>query len=117
MYFSHTDGTLGLSDPVLKAYCVSTVMMAHCKCYGVILDVGHPSDPILPFLIWPQFSLYTLQHATSIELLTAVIETLRQHMEVWACLNAMKSVTAALFATHQYWKARGIQNRNLLNLP
>lgn len=37
-------------------------------------------------------------------------------MEVWACLNAMKSVTAALFSAHQYWKARGVQNRNLLNL-
>ena len=61
-------------------------------------------------------SLYTLEYVNGSPLLTAVIETLRQHMEVWACMNRMKDVTAALWTVHQTWRSRGSQNRVLLKL-
>ena len=61
-------------------------------------------------------SLYTLEQVNSSSLLTAVIETLRQHMEVWACMNRMQEVASALWAVHQTWRSRGSQNRVLLKL-
>ena len=61
-------------------------------------------------------SLCTLERATSGPTLSAVIETLRQHMEVWACMNRMKDIASALWAVHQAWRSRGLQNRVLLKL-
>ena len=61
-------------------------------------------------------SLCTLEYATTSPLLNAVIETLRQHMEVWACMNRMKAVAVALWTVHQTWRSRGSQNRVLLKL-
>ncbi|CCM03317.1 uncharacterized protein FIBRA_05445 [Fibroporia radiculosa] len=63
-----------------------------------------------------QLTLYTLEHASNHELLKAVIETLRQHMEVWACMNMLRTIAGALFAAHQFWRTRGIQTRALLSL-
>nr|VWP02310.1 Non-specific serine/threonine protein kinase (EC [Ganoderma boninense] len=37
-------------------------------------------------------------------------------MEVWACLNRMKTVAVALWTVHQTWRSRGSQNRVLLKL-
>ena len=44
------------------------------------------------------------------------MQTLRQHTEVWAALNAMKDIVSALFNAHCTWKNRGMQNRALLSL-
>ncbi len=63
-----------------------------------------------------QMCLYTLEHVINSSLLAAVIETLRQHMEVWACMNRMKDVTTKLWTVHQAWRSRGSQNRILLKL-
>lgn len=63
-----------------------------------------------------QLTLFTLEHASSSELLTAVIRTLRQHTEVWACMDRTQSISSALFAAHTVWKTRGVQSRPLLNL-
>ena len=49
------------------------------------------------------------------DLLTAVMQTLRQHTEVWAGLDVMKDIVTALFVTHCTWKNRGIQSRALLS--
>lgn len=54
-----------------------------------------------------------LQHANTIEQLSAVIRTLRQHMEVWACMNIMSKIATALYTAHQYWRGRGVQCRPL----
>ncbi len=63
-----------------------------------------------------QLTLFALEHASSHELLTAVIQTLQQHMEVWACLNMMANITSSLYTAHVTWKSRGVQSRPLLNL-
>ena len=44
------------------------------------------------------------------------MQTLRQHTEVWAGLDAMKDIAVALFAVHCSWKNRGMQSRALLML-
>ena len=41
---------------------------------------------------------------------------MRQHVEVWGCLNKMKSIAETLYSTHSFWKTKGIQSRDLLNL-
>lgn len=63
-----------------------------------------------------QLSLFMLDRALTNDLLTAVMQTLRQHTEVWAGLNAMKRIVTALFNVHCTWKNRGIQSRALLSL-
>lgn len=50
------------------------------------------------------------------EFLSAILRTLRQHVEVWGCLNMMKTIAEALYMTHNFWKTRGVQSRDLLNL-
>lgn len=50
------------------------------------------------------------------EFLSATLQTLRQHVEVWTCLNKMKDIAEALYATHNFWKTRGVQSRDLLTL-
>ncbi|OJT09261.1 Mediator of RNA polymerase II transcription subunit 12 [Trametes pubescens] len=85
---------------ILRVFTLSTVIMARVRSYGSILDM----------------SLYTLEYANNSALLTAVIETLRQHIEVWACMDRMKDVASALWTVHQTWRSRGLQNRVLLKL-
>ena len=50
------------------------------------------------------------------EALSAVLQTLRQHVEIWSCLNKMKTIAEALYVTHNFWKAQGVQSRDLLEL-
>ncbi|PCH43895.1 hypothetical protein WOLCODRAFT_138657 [Wolfiporia cocos MD-104 SS10] len=85
---------------ILKTYTLSIILMARTRCYGSILDL----------------TLYALERATTLQLLTVVIETLRQHMEVWACMDVMRTVAGALYSAHQFWRNRGIQTRALLCL-
>ena len=50
------------------------------------------------------------------EFLSAVLQTLRQHVEVWGCMNKMRDIAEALYTTHNFWKTRGVQSRDLLTL-
>ncbi|TFY51580.1 hypothetical protein EVJ58_g10491, partial [Rhodofomes roseus] len=88
------------SSDVLKTFTMSAILMARTKCYGSLLDL----------------TLFTLERATTHPLLVGVLETLCQHMEVWACMNVIKNVAAGLYAAHQYWRGRGIHSRQLLLL-
>lgn len=90
--------------------------MARCRCYSTILDVSQTNPLELQCTHFFQLTLFTLEHTASSELLTAVIRTLRQHAEVWACMNNMQTIVSALFAAHTVWKTRGAQSRPLLNL-
>lgn len=63
-----------------------------------------------------QASLDILVHASTHDLLVAIVETLRRHIDIWACMNAIPTITQALYASHQAWKSRGIQMRYLLSL-
>ncbi|PIL34102.1 hypothetical protein GSI_03813 [Ganoderma sinense ZZ0214-1] len=97
---SHKNLNIDSEVLVLRVYTLTVVIMARMRSYGSILDM----------------SLCTLEYATASPLLNAVIETLRQHMEVWACMNRMKTVAVALWTVHQTWRSRGSQNRVLLKL-
>ncbi|RDX50110.1 hypothetical protein OH76DRAFT_1402976 [Lentinus brumalis] len=97
---SDTDGSFERENVILRVFTLSVIIMARVRSYGSILDM----------------SLYTLEHVNGSPMLTAVFETLRQHMEVWACMNRMKDVASALWAVHQTWRSRGSQNRVLLKL-
>ncbi|KAI0769653.1 hypothetical protein BD413DRAFT_627402 [Trametes elegans] len=97
---SQGEPTFETDGVVLRIFTLSTVMMARIRSYGAILDM----------------SLCTLEYANSGPLLTAVIETIRQHIEVWACMNRMREVASALWTVHQTWRSRGSQNRVLLKL-
>ncbi|KAI0093156.1 hypothetical protein BDY19DRAFT_989824 [Irpex rosettiformis] len=88
------------SDPALQVYCIATTLLARCRSYGTMLEL----------------TLFTLEHASSNELLTAVLRTLRQHVEVWACMDRMQSITSALYASHTVWKTRGVRSRPLMKL-
>lgn len=44
------------------------------------------------------------------------MDTIRQHIEVWACLDAMKDLVKPLLIAHQYWKGQGVQIAELLRL-
>ncbi|OBZ68162.1 Mediator of RNA polymerase II transcription subunit 12 [Grifola frondosa] len=97
---SQAQDSFSADNVTLKVYTLTSILLARIKCYGSILELA----------------LCMLEHSYTNELLIAVIETLRQHMEVWACMNIMKTVAAALFAAHQFWRARGVQSRALLTL-
>ncbi|OCH91787.1 hypothetical protein OBBRIDRAFT_752537 [Obba rivulosa] len=87
-----------VNNRVLQTYTLSTVLFARTKSYGCMLDL----------------TLSTLEHTSSNELLVAIIQTLRQHVEVWASMDAMNTIATALFATHQAWRSRGLHNRALM---
>ncbi|KAH9945672.1 hypothetical protein B0H21DRAFT_744154 [Amylocystis lapponica] len=100
---SHMEDTLEPSETsagLLKTYTLATVLMARVRCYGSMLDL----------------TLFTLEHTYNHDLLTVVIETIRQHMEIWACMNVMKTLAGALYAAHQLFRTRGVQTRALLTL-
>ncbi|KAH9894990.1 hypothetical protein C8Q73DRAFT_745370 [Cubamyces lactineus] len=97
---SQGEPTFDTDNVILRIFTLSTIIMARVRSYGSILDM----------------SLYTLEYANSSPLLTAVIETIRQHIEVWACMNRMRDVASALWIVHQTWRSRGSQNRVLLKL-
>ncbi|KAI0344762.1 hypothetical protein BDW22DRAFT_1354912 [Trametopsis cervina] len=99
--FIATQGSsFDVDDPALKVYCIATTLLARCRCYGTMLEL----------------TLFTLEHATSNELLTAVLRTLRQHVEVWACFSRMQEITNTLYSVHTVCKSRGVQSRPLMNL-
>ena len=60
--------------------------------------------------------MFVLEQASDSQLLTSVIETLKQHIEVWACMDAVQRITVALHDKHCALKARGNQNPSILDL-
>ncbi|KAH8108105.1 hypothetical protein BXZ70DRAFT_1015382 [Cristinia sonorae] len=87
-------------ESIDKIYCVATALMAHCRAYVSMLD----------------WTLFILEHANSAKLFTAVIETIKQHTEVWACMDATKIITFSLHNKHMALKAQGNQNSSILDI-
>lgn len=48
------------------------------------------------------------------DLLVAVVETLRKHLDIWACMNQLDSIVQALCVLYRSWKLRGIHIRPLV---
>jgi mediator of RNA polymerase II transcription subunit 12 len=85
---------------VLRLFCTSVELMVHAQCFTSILELV----------------LAILEHVTTADLLIAVVETVHRYATIWTCMNAMGSIAAALYTTHQVWRTRGIQSRPLLAL-
>ncbi|KAG6829453.1 hypothetical protein H0H92_004513 [Tricholoma furcatifolium] len=91
----------GASDAVLlRTYSIAVELMSQTRCYQCLLDM----------------TLYLLEHSTTADLLVAVLNTLHRFSTIWACMNEICTIVAALDKTHQSWKARGISSRPLLSL-
>lgn len=63
-----------------------------------------------------QLTLCMLEHSTTVDLLTAVIDTLHRFATLWASMDLMGSIINGLYSAHHLWKIRGIQSRALLAL-
>ncbi|KAF7301177.1 Med12 domain-containing protein [Mycena indigotica] len=100
-YFSHPNQEQVESTPQLvNCFAVCTELMVHTKCFHSVLEL----------------SLCALQRSTTVELLTAVIDTLYRFGCIWNCMNVMGTIANALFAAHKRWKkTRGGEFRALLN--
>lgn len=57
-----------------------------------------------------------LHNSNTLELLTAVMDTLNRFATIWACMDVMGQIVDSLFSAHQVWKTRGIQSRQLFVL-
>ncbi|EPQ57624.1 hypothetical protein GLOTRDRAFT_137894 [Gloeophyllum trabeum ATCC 11539] len=99
-YIMRHSGDQTDSFAIASVYCTTITLLELVKCYESILEM----------------SLLALQHVTTSEMLTAVLETLRRHLKVWICMDATGSITSALYEAHQYWRHQGIQTRALLDL-
>ncbi|TDL22582.1 hypothetical protein BD410DRAFT_821184 [Rickenella mellea] len=88
------------SNGTAQIYCVAVEVLESIKFYRSILDI----------------SLGLLGHTSTNALLIPILETLRRHVDIWACMNVVSTITHALHSTHQSWKSRGVQSRALLSL-
>ncbi|KAJ7647576.1 hypothetical protein FB45DRAFT_893821 [Roridomyces roridus] len=91
-----------MSQPQLVTwYSVCIELMVHTKCFDSALEL----------------ILCALQHAITVDLLTAVIDTLHRFPCIWTCMNVTGTIVNALDSAHQRWKkSRGGEIRSLLNL-
>ncbi|KAJ7350313.1 hypothetical protein DFH08DRAFT_106631 [Mycena albidolilacea] len=86
---------------LLRWYSVCMELMVTTKCFSSALEL----------------IICALQHSTTEDLLTAVIDTLHRFTCIWNCMNATGTIVNALFSAHQRWKkTRGGEFRALLNL-
>ncbi|KAL1675939.1 hypothetical protein EV122DRAFT_280599 [Schizophyllum commune] len=92
-------GDASSSETMLRVFCTATELYRLAKCYQCILDI----------------TLCALEHAATFDTLMAVMNTLRRHGTIWACMNARGRIVEALYHAHQSWKARGIQVRKMLD--
>ncbi|KAJ7502832.1 hypothetical protein B0H11DRAFT_1986564 [Mycena galericulata] len=82
-------------------YSVCMELMVNTKCFHSVLEL----------------ILCVLQHSTTVDLLTAVIDALHRFTCIWTCMNVMGTIVHALYSAHQRWKkSRGGEFRALLNL-
>ena len=63
-----------------------------------------------------QLTVFVLERADTVDILSVVINALQRFATIWACMDVMGNITSALYNAHQVWKARGIQCRPLLAL-
>ncbi|KAJ7078858.1 hypothetical protein B0H15DRAFT_526897 [Mycena belliarum] len=91
-----------MSQPdLLIWYSVCVQLMISTKCFHSALEL----------------IFYALQHSATVDLLTAVVDTLHRFTCIWTCMNMTGSIVHALFVAHQRWKkTRGGEFRALLNL-
>ncbi|KAJ7668448.1 hypothetical protein DFH06DRAFT_1181718 [Mycena polygramma] len=86
---------------LLKWYSVCMELMVTARCFHSALEL----------------IVCALQHSATVDLLTAVIDTLHRFTCIWTCMNATGTIVKALFSAHQRWKkTRGGEFRALLNL-
>ncbi|KZT24227.1 hypothetical protein NEOLEDRAFT_1067868 [Neolentinus lepideus HHB14362 ss-1] len=85
---------------ITNVYCTIVALFELIKCYESIMEI----------------SLLALECVQTNEMITAVIETFRRHMNIWVCMNATGTITSALYEAHQYWRHQGNQTRALLDL-
>ncbi|KAJ7128929.1 hypothetical protein C8R43DRAFT_1026393 [Mycena crocata] len=86
---------------LLTWYSVCTELMVATKCFSSAL----------------QLIICALQHSATVDLLTAVIDTLHRFTCIWTCMNVTRTIVNALYSAHQRWKKiRGGEFRALLNL-
>lgn len=57
-----------------------------------------------------------LKVASSNEILALVIDTIRCHLDMWACMNKLLDITGTVYAVHQARKTRGEHVRPLVAL-
>ncbi|CAK5281407.1 unnamed protein product [Mycena citricolor] len=82
-------------------FSVCIELMTRTKCFHSALEL----------------IICALEHAATADLLTAVIDTLRQFICIWNCMNASPRIVDALYSAHQRWKKAGSgEFRALLNL-
>ncbi|EGO25090.1 hypothetical protein SERLADRAFT_368519 [Serpula lacrymans var. lacrymans S7.9] len=96
---NHAQGSVN-QENLLKSYCTAVELLDMTKCFGSMLEL----------------SLIILEHASSVDLLTAVNETFHRFATIWTSMNVTGTITAALHAAHLVWRTRGIQMRSLLAL-
>ena len=70
----------------------------------------------LLILTFPQLSLCVLENSLTVDLLTAVNETIHRYLTIWVCMQSSAAIATALYTAHQTWKTEGIQSRALLTL-
>lgn len=63
-----------------------------------------------------QLNLFMLEHPSTPETMTAVIETIHRYSIIWTSMNAVSILTHALYSAHQVSREKGIQSRALLML-
>lgn len=80
-----------------------SIIIRHC-----LLDIS--TDLCL------QLNLFMLQHPSTPEMLTAVIETIHRYFIIWTSMNAVSMITHAIYSAHQAARMKGIQSRALLML-
>ncbi|KAJ7072521.1 hypothetical protein C8F01DRAFT_1104256 [Mycena amicta] len=89
-----------LTPELVTCFAACTGLMVHTKCFHSALELN----------------LCALQHSTTVDLLTAVIDTLYRFACIWNCMNVTGTIVAALYSTHKRWKkTRGGEFRALLN--
>ncbi|KAF8530471.1 hypothetical protein BU17DRAFT_35400 [Hysterangium stoloniferum] len=86
----------------LQAYVALMHITALAKTYRTMLDIN----------------LKLLSCVTSPELFGAIIDTIRRHADIWACMDEHKRLLDALCAAHTIWnwETRRAQSRPLLCL-
>ncbi|KAJ7594649.1 hypothetical protein C8J56DRAFT_444559 [Mycena floridula] len=100
-YITSDDGSdMARNAVVLRTFCVSVELMARTKCFRSILDL----------------TLCMLQYSTALDLLQAVVDTLRRYAIIWASMDVIPEITTALYAAHQLRKTRGTYRSLLLLL-
>lgn len=57
-----------------------------------------------------------LEHCTEVHAMNAIIGIFYRYSVIWACMDEVSTIVAALDSAHQLWKQRGIQSRPLLTL-